>query len=144
MLNEKQLMAIGLLIDGKLNKVEIAKSCGKSRQWLYDQVINNVDSKAETDKQLQVIQTNGINIIKSNLQKSIDNIIALANNSDSEKIRADCNFYLIDRVLGKVTTKIEVTDTDKDITGDFNLDSMLDDVPYGDVIEIEDAKDITK
>ncbi len=36
-------------------------------------------------------------------------MVELANNAESEKIKADANQYLIDRVLGKTTAKIDLT-----------------------------------
>lgn len=133
MLDRDKILAIELLVDNKLNKTDIAKECKKSRQWLYESVINDVECRAEWDKRLQQIQTHGVNIIKSNLQKSIDNIIDLANNSESEKIKADCNFYLIDRVLGKTTTKLEVTAEDmkpsvspKELDDDLNQFKLIE------------------
>jgi hypothetical protein len=105
MLNEQQLRAIDLLIEGKLNKVDIAKKVKRSRQWLYESVINNDESKAEVDKRLQEIQNDGMSRIKSNLGRCIDNIIALANNAESDKIKLDANQYLVNRIYGGITTK---------------------------------------
>lgn len=133
MIDRDKMLAIELLIDNKLNKTEIAKQCNRSRQWLYDNVLNDEICRAEVDKRLQQIQTHGINVIKSNLQKSIDNIIDLANNSDSEKIKADCNFYLIDRVLGKTTTKLDISTEDmkqavnpKELDDDLNQFKLIE------------------
>lgn len=109
MLDENKVKAIELILENKLTKIEIAKVCKKSRAWLYDSVINNEECMAEVDRRLQQIQTFGIMVIKSSLQQSIDNIIELSKTGESEKIRLDASTYLIDRVYGKTTTKLEVT-----------------------------------
>jgi hypothetical protein len=111
MLDDCQQKALTLLMEGKMTKTQIAKIVGKSRQWLYDNVVNDEEAKLEVDVRLQEIQIFGINSIKSNLKQSIANIITLANSSESEKIRMDANTYLVDRVLGRTTTKLEVENT---------------------------------
>ncbi len=113
MMDEKKTLAITLLLEGKLTKVEIAKKCKMSRQWLYDAVLSNPECKAEVDRRLQEIQTDGINLIKCSVTRNIENIMQLANNSDSEKIRLDANTYLLDRVFGKTTTKLDIENVSK-------------------------------
>ena len=109
MLDENKVKAIELILENKLTKIEVAKAVKKSRTWLYDSVINDEECMAEMDKRLQQIQTFGIMVIKSSLQQSIDNIIELSKTGESEKIRLDASTYLIDRVYGKTTTKLEVS-----------------------------------
>jgi hypothetical protein len=114
MINEKQSMAIDLLIEGIHNKIDIAKSCGKSRTWLYDSVINNDECKAEMNNRLQEIKNDGLCRIKSNLGSYINNIIMIANSAESDKIKLDANEYLINRVMGGITTKVEDVSNKKD------------------------------
>jgi len=108
LIDDKKQMAMGLLLEGKYIKTEIALKCDRSRQWLYDQVINNEICKGEMDKELTTIQICGVATFKSNLEKCIQNIIALANNSESDKINLDANDYLVNRVLGNTTTKLDI------------------------------------
>lgn len=115
MLHEKQLLAINLLVEGKQKRTDIAKACGVSRNALYDWM-DNVEFKAEWEKSLQRIINYGEQSIKANLDKHIQNILVLANSAESEKIKLDANCYLIDRVLGKTTTKIDVTAEQKQTT----------------------------
>jgi ABC-type antimicrobial peptide transport system permease subunit len=122
-INEKQSMAIDMLIEGTHNKTDIAKACGKSRQWLYDSVINDEICKAEADRRLHEISTDGINRIKSNLGNYINNIVALANNADSDKIKLDSNVYLINRVMGGITNKIDDI-SNKDDKDTVNSDQL--------------------
>jgi len=107
MLDEKKMMAIELLVKGELTKTEIAKRCGKSRQWLYN-AFDDKEFMAELDRRLHQIQTYGENRIKATLQDRINNIIYLAENAESEKVRLDASQYLLDRVLGKTTSKMEI------------------------------------
>ncbi|WP_129599537.1 hypothetical protein [Anaerophilus nitritogenes] len=108
MIDEKKQMAINLLVEGTTSKTEIAKLCGRSRQWLYQQVLDDEECKAELDKRLRQIETFGMNTIKGGLQEKINNIVRLANRAESEKVRLEANTYLVDKVLGKNTTKLEV------------------------------------
>jgi len=136
MMDEKKTLAITLLLEGKLTKVEIAKKCKMSRQWLYDAVLSNPECKAEVDRRLQEIQTDGINLIKCSVTRNIENIMQLANNSDSEKIRLDANTYLLDRVFGKTTTKLDIENvTDKEEVTQQQLNDEFD--KYKDKIIIE-------
>lgn len=114
MINEKQSIAIDMLIEGTYNKSDIAKSCGKSRQWLYESVINDEECKAKLDERLHEVQIDGMNRIKSNLGSYISNIMQLANNSSSDKIKLDANEYLINRVMGGITTKVADVTTDEE------------------------------
>lgn len=114
MMNKEKLRAIDLLIEGTTTKTEIAKQCGRSRQWLYE-ILEREEVKAEIDRRLRQIKLYGENNLKATMQERINNIVKLANTADSEKVRLDSNIYLIDRVLGKTTTKVEdITEITKD------------------------------
>jgi len=133
--NEKD-MAIQLLIEGKLSKVAIAKKVGRSRQWLYESVINDTLCMAEVDRRLQIVQTQGMNTIKANLDSNIQNIIYLSKNADSEKIRADCSMYLIDRCLGKTTTHLEIKA--EPVLDTVDKKELLEDFEqFNDVIDVD-------
>lgn len=127
MLTDKKIQAITLLVENKHNKTDIAEMLGICRSTLYDW-LKDEEFKAELDSCLHRIQTYGENQIKANLSKCIDNMVKIANGAESEKVRSDANQYLIDRVLGKTTAKIDLagevkTDetqiTDADIDKDF-------------------------
>ena len=108
MLDEHQELALNMVMEGKLKKTEIAKKLHRSRQWLYDAVINNEECVAEMDRRLQEIQLHCERGLKSSLQSHIDNVKLLAVTAESEKVRLDANQYLIDRVLGKTTSKMDL------------------------------------
>ena len=120
MLDDKRLLAIQLLIDNKLNKTEIAQKCERSRQWLYD-ILEEEEVKKELDSALQRIKLFGEQTLKSNLSDSIANVVYLANNANSEKIKLEANTYLIDRVLGKPTSKVDMQSENKEDTNQVDV-----------------------
>jgi transposase-like protein len=107
MLDQKKLTAIELLIRGDMSKTDIAEKVGIHRTTLYGWLDDEEFKKAFNDT-LQKIKLYGENTIKAHLEKSVNNIFVLANTSESEKIRFEANQYLIDRVLGKTTSKQEL------------------------------------
>ncbi len=104
----KKRDAINLLVENQHTKTDIARMLGISRTTLYEWT-KEEEFKMELDECLRKIQTYGENQIKANLAKCIDNVVNLANHAESEKIRTENNHYLIDRVLGKTTAKIDLT-----------------------------------
>jgi hypothetical protein len=110
MLDEQRLMTIELLIDGKHDKKKIAEMVGRSRRWLYD-VLDEEEVKAELHRREQALKLHGEKRLIATLDKAIDNIVALANTASSEKVKLDANIYLIDRKLGRPTSKHEVEAT---------------------------------
>lgn len=106
MLSENKVRAIHMLVENKHTKVNIAKMLGISRQTLYSW-LDDDEFKAELDRVVHVIQIYGENQIKANIDRYLDNIHRLAHSAESEKTRLDANQYLVDRVLGKTTTKVE-------------------------------------
>ena len=136
MMDNDKDMAITLLIEGKLSKVAIAKKCGRSRPWLYDNVINDSEMQAEVARRLQIIQTQGMNTIKSHVDRYIENITYLANNSKDEKIVLESNRYLLDHVIGKTTARLEIT-TDT-VDNPVDKKELLEDFEqFNDVIDAD-------
>lgn len=127
-------MAVDLLIEGKSSKTDIAKKVKRSRQWLYDSVINDGESKATMDARLQEIKNEGMNRIKANLGDIINNIIALANNADSDNIKLQANQYLLNRVVGGITTKLE------DVTGKEEKDALTNEEIEGEFSKFKKIK----
>jgi len=130
MLDELRLKAIDLLIEGTTTKAEIAKQCGRSRTWLYD-IMDEKDVMVEVNRRLRQIQIFGENKLKATVQDRINNIIDLATNADSEKVRLEANVYLTNRVLGNTTTKIDITAEAKQpdqVDFDAELDNIAVDI----------------
>lgn len=119
MLHEKQLEAAIMLAEGK-NKTEIATELKISRQTLYDwlkleefnEEVNHIVTltKEETEKRLTF-----------NIDKYVKELEKIAFNSKSEKIKSDTLQYLIDRVLGKTTTKVQDISEPKETKKDKEL-----------------------
>lgn len=123
MLDEQRLLAIELLLDGKHDKTKIAELCGRSRGWLY-LILDEDEVKAELDKRERLLKLHGEKRLISSLDKAINNIIDLANNSASEKIRMDANMYLIDRKLGRPTSKHEIEASTKQDNSKVTLEQF--------------------
>lgn len=106
-LNDKKLMAVQLLVDGELNKTDIAKRCEISRQSLYDW-LDNEEFKKELDRRIQ--QRKGLveKIIDSKLEGAVDQLFRLADTTENARVKAQILQYIIDRGLGKPTTKLDV------------------------------------
>ena len=118
-----KLECIRLLIEGwKVS--EIAKEIGVSRRTIYNWM-DKEEFKATLNESMQQIKQEGENAIIKDLVSYIDNIKWLAIKSKSEKIRLDASTYLVDRVLGKSSSRVEITDDKKEET---NIDvlSVLD------------------
>lgn len=119
MLHEKQLEAAIMLAEGK-TKTEIATELKISRQTLYDwlkldefnEEVNHIItlSKDETEKRLTF-----------NIDKYVKELEKIAFNSKSEKTKSDTLQYLIDRVLGKTTTKVQDISEPKETKKDKEL-----------------------
>lgn len=111
MLDAARQKAIELLIEGKHTKSDIARMCGKSRRWLYA-ILKEEEVQAELRRLEQEIKVEGERRITSNLERCIDNVLYLANHAKSEKTKLEANIFLIERAIGKATSKLDV-DIDK-------------------------------
>lgn len=150
MLKENQLEAIDYLIAGTKTKEEIAKCVGIAPRTLY-RWIENQEFKVELQKRTEAFQSNlkkeAQSRMSSKLGMAIENIIELANNSASDKIKLDANVFIYESLLGKATTKIQdVTEESKEDTApDINsmlleLDSEESDAGKDNVIDLEKKK----
>lgn len=154
MLDKRQRKAIALLIENQYKKTEIADMVGVTRQTIYNW-LENKEFVTELNDTLHKIKVFGENSIKANLQQYINQIQKLAVTAESEKTRLEAATYLVDRVLGKTTSKIDLTaeakqtveENSEDILRSFenirykedNEDIEDNDV---DVIDIEDNNEV--
>ena len=104
MLNEKQVEVLQLHVEGE-NITNISKITGVTRQSIYNWM-KDAEFKEELDKALDRAKSDANYKITSKLTNYIDELSRLALTAKSEKIRSDTLMYLVDRVLGKSTTKI--------------------------------------
>jgi DNA-binding CsgD family transcriptional regulator len=131
-LNDRQkkiaeLYAIGTPV------TDIAKLCGVSRPTIYSN-LDNDEVKAEVSRCLSEIKNQVEKKVMNKLDSYVSEMDKLALLSKSEKTRLEALEYLLDRGLGKATTKIaDVTAEEKEKEG-INIDKELKDFK---VIEIK-------
>jgi transposase len=110
MLNEVKLNCIEYLVSG-MEKTEISKLIGKSRQAIYEWINKDEEFKKELAKRLQERKTSATRKINSKLPQAIDKVWYLIENAQSEKVKSDLLKYWIDREMGTPTSKVQ------DVTG---------------------------
>lgn len=107
MLDERQLLAVEKLVEGVLTRTDIAKVVGIHRTTLY-KWLDDPEFVAEVDRRLQVIKGFAENKIKAHVGFALNNLIELAADSSNRRVQAQVNQYLMDRALGRPTTKVDV------------------------------------
>lgn len=133
MLTQQQIVCIEHLTIGTMTIQEIADNIGCTTRVIYKWK-NNQEFKAELEKHSREFQSGIIseanNLLTSKLGQAVNNIITIANDKTaSEKVRLDANQYLINRILGNTTTKIEQSNTDTTGNKDIkDIDSMLSEI----------------
>lgn len=116
--------AIGYILEGK-NVSEVAKLCNVSRTAIYNW-LGDSDFKAEVERQKQKIKNTATSKITARLDGYIDELHKIAMTSKSEKDKRAALEYLVDRVLGKATTKVaDVTDEEEN-TEIPDIETMLE------------------
>lgn len=134
MIDDKKILAIELLADGELTKVEIAKKVGISRQTLYN-YLDNDEFMAELDKRLQGRKSFVQKMIDGKLEFVIDKLYELASDNSNKRVQAQVLQYLADRSLGKTTSKVELD------TGFNNTNNLDKDVLEAEFEELEDGEE---
>ena len=125
MLNNKQLQAIDMLMDG-VNKTAIADKIKVNRTTLYNW-LENEEFKLELDRRQQEISKHALSDLKGDTKQILEAVKKLGYEAESEAVRLSALNSLLDRILGKATAKqeIELSNTDNNI--DVDLDSLLED-----------------
>ena len=114
MLDERKIKLIELIIEGTLNKTEIAKQLGISRNCMYDWM-RSEEWIAAYDKRLQEIKTNANKLFNAKLDSVIDEWYRMMMDDSCEKrTRAKLMVDWVDRSLGKATAKLEISDNKED------------------------------
>lgn len=126
MLNERQIKGAKLYSEG-YTPTEIAKELGVNRSTFYDW-LKKEEFTSEVDRYKAEIVTTAEKQMTNKVTNYIHALEDIALAGRSEKNRVDALTYLLDRVLGKSTTKIQdVTETAKDSTNEVTWDSIEDD-----------------
>lgn len=110
MLDEAKINCIEYLIAG-MEKTEIAKLIGKSRQAIYDWINKDEEFKAELGRRLHDRKIEATRKINVKLPQALDKLWYLIEHAQSEKTQGDLLKYWIDREMGTPTAKTQ------DITG---------------------------
>lgn len=124
-LNKEHHKAIELLVNGS-RPVDVAKEIGKSRSTIYAWM-EDKEFKAELDKQRKKISDTALNKVRYKVGNYLESIEAIANTSDNESIKLQAYGMLLDRALGKATSKQDISVTNNDsVNEEINLDELLD------------------
>jgi len=124
MIDERKERVIVLTMEGE-GPTDIAKVTGISRQTVYNW-LELEEIKADIDKRRRGIVTQSNAYVVSNVHTYLECIHKLAVNTSDKRTAAQCLMYLVDRSLGKVSTKIEIDSNDtKDIV---NVDVLNDEI----------------
>lgn len=127
MIDEKKERAITMILEGT-PIIDIAKILGVNRGTIYNW-LENEEFKNELGRRKQEIATQGNNLILSELSAYIKELKKIALHGKSEKVRSDTAAYLVNRILGNTTTKIEQTTEDKttDKTSEADILAVFED-----------------
>lgn len=119
-LTEKHFDAIELIVEGR-TMVDVAKIVGIGRRTLY-RWMEDGNFKAELHKRKQVLETEANEKICSRLDMYVEEMHKLAMTSKSDKVKQDALTYLMDRVLGRPTSKISNIEGNSDNSGTDIID----------------------
>ena len=147
MLTQQQRECLEMLIVGTKTTTEIAKEIGVSRETVSKWKNRNEEFKCELDKRSRLFESGLIDeaqsLLKRKLGVAVANIVEIANDPKTkEETRLKANQYLVDRVLGNTTTKIEqAVDKKEDNKQDVaDIDDMLAEIEADNVIDLEEKK----
>lgn len=128
-LTEKQIKAVELLQSGDYTKTEIGEIVGVHRntiaEWCKLDRFNAALRECANEKIQQTL-----NKLKSRSAMATDILWKLAN-SDDKRVAMEATKYILDRNLGKTTSKIIVEDNDKD-ENRIDIEAELEAMDNGD------------
>lgn len=142
MIDERQRKAIELMVSGEYQITQVAELVGVHRSTIYNWM-DNEEFKAEMNKRVQDIKTRAEKELNSKLLKAIDLYWELAVDPKTDKRTKQIALsYIIDRNLGKPTSKMEMTDDRVNpALSDDDILSAIDEARAEDnVIELKKAK----
>lgn len=116
----KKEMVMELLLAGELNYSEIAKAVPCSRQSILDWRVNP-EFKEEMDRRRQERKDFGSRIFEAQFAWSVSEYMKLGKTTDNAETKRKILEYNIERNIGKIPTKTEVSDLRADIGTDGSL-----------------------
>ncbi|MBU3112130.1 hypothetical protein [Clostridium lacusfryxellense] len=118
MLTENQLLAVELLSLGEMKNEDIAKKCKTTPRNLYRWKLNEEFKASLQTRSLELklaLEVEGKCRMIAKGQMAIDNIINLANNSSSEKIKLDASIFIYESSFGKnINRNQDITEKETD------------------------------
>lgn len=134
-IDDQKEQCLDMLLKG-FTITETAKFLDISRQsiynWLGDEVFNT-----ELDKRVQELSIAGNKKILSDINAYINKIKELSIKGKSEKVQLEATTYLLDRIYGRPSTKVEVNEDKKD------KENIEDNVLKG-IIDVDAIEESTK
>lgn len=112
MLDERKVQLVSLILQGQ-SKANIAKIIGISRPTVYDWLADK-EVLDEIEYQRNELVESGKEKLTSRLNTYLDELHNLATTSTDKRTKATVNMYLTDRILGKVSTNIEISNDKQD------------------------------
>lgn len=124
-LGDREYLAIKYILEGK-QITDIANHLGVARQTIYNW-LKDEDFIIELDTLRRDIQTSTKEQVMNKINIYVDELEALAlDKTTSPKVRADLLKYLVNRVWGNTTTKVEVNSSNENKDDNIDLDTLVD------------------
>ncbi|MEH6957776.1 phBC6A51 family helix-turn-helix protein [Neobacillus drentensis] len=108
-LNKQQLAAAQLLAIGTIDKQDIAKSVGISKQTLYNWINKNKEFMAEVDSIKRDYKNFGQQIMEARLLDAVNGYWDLIHKTNNPMVSSKGYEFFIERSLGKVTNNIKLS-----------------------------------
>ncbi len=125
MLNERQIRGAKMYAEG-YKPTEIARELGINRGTFYDW-LKKEEFTSEVNRFIQEITNSAEKNMSSKVEQYINALEDIAFAGRSEKNRTDALTYLLDRVLGKATTRVQdVTEAKEDNDKEVSWDNIED------------------
>lgn len=124
LLNQKHLDAIEELMKGE-NISNIAKKLKVSRASIYNW-LDDEEFKRELDKRKQIISKRALDRVNIKVNEYLEGIEKIAKTTDNDNTALTAYGMLLDRVLGKATTKQEIELSSNKEAENIDLDTLLD------------------
>ncbi|MGF9714980.1 phBC6A51 family helix-turn-helix protein [Paenibacillus naphthalenovorans] len=113
MIDARKEKAIQLLLEAELKITEIAKEVGVVRQTIYDWM-KDPEFSAELDSRRQEIKDLGMRLFANKFSVAAKRYWDLIENTDNSETQRKALEYYMERFIGKIPTKAEITDTRED------------------------------
>lgn len=111
MIDAKKEQAINLLLAGEMNITDIAKAIGCTRQTIYDWKDKNEEFMVELDGRRQERKNFGLRMFENSFDVAVAEYVKLAKDTDNAETKRKVLEYIIERGIGKIPNKTELTDT---------------------------------